>query len=257
MGSEAAESDPNEKPPHRVKLAPYCLDIYEVTVERYKKCSDRGACLRAGKVNAWPGIKPHQSKIYDPLCNANDAVKHAKHPVNCVDWEQASKFCENEGGRLPTEAEWEFAARSSDGRDYPWGDDPPNAKRLNACGKECVAWMKKNVDPEQEIASMFEEDDGYPNTAPVGSFPDGKSQYGIHDIAGNVYEWVADWYAVYGTPPAISVAPKGPDAGTERVIRGGAWNGAKPVWVRPSWRFRSDPTFRTHGIGFRCAKSLF
>jgi formylglycine-generating enzyme required for sulfatase activity len=257
MGSDEKEADPNEKPPHEVKLSPYCLDEFEVTVKSYKECSDSGACLRAGKENLWTGITPQQRKIYDPLCNIQDPVKKAEHPINCVEWQQASRYCEWKNSRLPTEAEWEFAARGSDGRVYPWGDQPPSAELLNACGSECVAWMKKNHDPDQPLGSMFAEDDGYPATAPVGSFPKGKSKWGIQDIVGNVWEWVADWHAPYDPASAstMSVDPKGPPTGKERVIRGGSWNGAKPAWVRPAWRFSVDPKMRTHGIGFRCAKS--
>jgi formylglycine-generating enzyme required for sulfatase activity/serine/threonine protein kinase len=258
MGSDQKDAEANEKPPHKVKLAPYCLDELEVTVERYKACSDSGACLRAGKENVWPNISALQQKIYDPLCNIRDPIGKAKHPINCVDWEQARKFCEANDARLPTEAEWEFAARGSDGRIYPWGDDSPSAQLLNACGRECVAWMKRNVDPDQPIAAMYQEDDGFANTAPVGSFPKGKSSWGIQDIVGNVWEWVADWYAPYepASETTVTADPKGPEKGTERVIRGGAWNGAMPAWVRPAWRFRTDPSFRTHGTGFRCAKTL-
>jgi formylglycine-generating enzyme required for sulfatase activity/serine/threonine protein kinase len=258
MGSDEKDAEPNEKPPHKVKLAAYCLDELEVSVAKYKACSDRGACLRAAKENEWDGITALQHKIYDPLCNITDPVGRAQHPINCVNWEQARKYCEAQDGRLPTEAEWEFAARGSDGRIYPWGDDKPSAQLLNACGKECVAWMKKNPDPDQPIAAMFSEDDGFPTTAPVGSFPKGKSSWGIQDIVGNVWEWVADWYAPYEPSSASTVTPNpsGPAAGSERIIRGGAWNGAQPSWVRPAWRFHAIPTNRTHGTGFRCAKSL-
>jgi formylglycine-generating enzyme required for sulfatase activity len=118
--------------------------------------------------------------------------------------------------------------------------------------------MKKHPDPDQPIAAMFDEDDGFANTAPVGSFPRGKSSWGIQDIVGNVWEWVADWYALYDPASANLVAtdPKGPANGDERVIRGGSWNGSMPAWVTPAWRFHTVPTNRTHGIGFRCAKTL-
>jgi formylglycine-generating enzyme required for sulfatase activity len=258
MGSDEKDALPQEKPPHKVKVDPYCLDKHEVTVARYKACSDRGACKRAGKENVWPGITAVQQKIYDPLCNLADADKLGQHPINCVDWEQAKTFCEANGGRLPTEAEWEFAARGPDGRIYPWGDDAPSAKLLNACGKECVAWMKKHPDPDGEVRTMYDADDGYPNTAPVGSFPAGKSRYGIEDVVGNVWEWVSDWYAEYDAATTGSMAsnPKGPASGTERVIRGGSWNGSHASWVRPSFRVLVDPSARSYGFGFRCAKSL-
>jgi formylglycine-generating enzyme required for sulfatase activity len=258
MGSEEKDALDTEKPLHRVKLSPYCLDVHEVTVAEYKECSDRGACRRAGKENVWPGITDAQRKLYDPLCNVADAAGKAKHPINCIDWDQAREGCESRGGRLPTEAEWEFAARGPDGRIYPWGDDPPSATLLNACGKECVAWQKKHPDPATQPALMYDQDDGFPNTAPVGSFPKGKSRYGIEDVVGNVWEWVADFHADYDKASATSTVtdPKGPADGKDRVIRGGAWNGSQPSWVRPSFRFHVVPTARSYGFGFRCAKSL-
>ena len=257
MGSEEKDALDTEKPPHRVKLTPYCIDELEMTVAQYKECSDRGGCRRAGKENVWPGINDAQRKIYDPLCNIADPVGKAKHPINCIDWDQAREACESRGGRLPTEAEWEFAARGPDGRVYPWGDEPPNAQLLNACGKECVAWQKKHHDPDNAPAAMYDEDDGFPNTAPVGSFPKGKSRYGLQDVVGNVWEWVADFYADYDPTTATSTVtdPKGPASGTDRVIRGGAWNGAHVSWVRPSFRFHVAPGARSYGFGFRCAKS--
>ncbi|HEY8079076.1 MAG TPA: bifunctional serine/threonine-protein kinase/formylglycine-generating enzyme family protein [Labilithrix sp.] len=255
MGSDEKDALPFEKPAHRVKLSPYCLDELEVTVAQYKECSDRGACRRASKENEWPGIKPAQRKIYDPLCNIQDAKAKAQHPINCVDWEQAKDFCEAHGARLPTEAEWELAARGPDGRIYPWGDDPPSGHLLNACDKECLAWMKAHPDPENPPASMFEDDDGFATTAPVGSFPKGKSRYGVQDVVGNVWEWTADWYGDYVKSDAPVVDPTGPKAGTERVIRGGAWNGAQPSWVRPSFRYHVAPADRGYAFGFRCAKS--
>jgi formylglycine-generating enzyme required for sulfatase activity/serine/threonine protein kinase len=257
MGSEEKDALDTEKPPHRVRLTPYCIDELEMTVAQYKECSDRGGCRRAGKENVWPGINDVQRKIYDPLCNIADPVGKAKHPINCIDWDQAREACESRGGRLPTEAEWEFAARGPDGRVYPWGDEPPNALLLNACGKECVAWQKKHRDPDNTPALMYDDDDGFPNTSPVGSFPKGKSRYGLQDVVGNVWEWVADFYADYDKATASSTVtdPKGPATAADRVIRGGAWNGAQPSWVRPSFRFHVAPGARSYGFGFRCAKS--
>jgi eukaryotic-like serine/threonine-protein kinase len=108
------------------------------------------------------------------------------------------------------------------------------------------------------MKTMYDADDGYPNTAPVGSFPAGKSRYGIEDVVGNVWEWVSDWYAEYdaATNQAMAMNPKGPSSGKERVIRGGSWNGSHTSWVRPSFRFHVDPSARSYGFGFRCAKSL-
>jgi formylglycine-generating enzyme required for sulfatase activity len=247
MGSD--EGLPFEKPAHQVTLQPYCIDKFEVSVDRYRSCSDAGHCKRAGTTNDWATITDKERKAFDPLCNIRDPEGHAKHPINCVDWEMSEKFCREQGGRLPTEAEWEFAARGPDGRKYPWGDDDPDSSRLNACGTECVAWAKKNG---IEQKSMYEADDGFPNTAPVGSFPKGASRYGVEDVVGNVWEWVADWYGEYGKDEQS--APKGPASGDERVIRGGSWNGSYASWVRPTFRYKDAPTKRSYGIGFRCAK---
>jgi hypothetical protein len=164
MGSD--EGLPLERPAHQVVLAPYCMDRFEVTVAQYKACSDAGRCKRAGMSNQWVDITEKERKAFDPLCNARDVEGRSNHPINCVDWEMADKFCREQGKRLPTEAEWEFAARGPDGRKYPWGDDDPTAEFLNACGRECMAWGAKNGIEEK---AMYDVDDGFANTAPVGS----------------------------------------------------------------------------------------
>lgn len=253
MGSDDRADDESEHPAHQVTLAPYCMDTTEVTVAAYKACSDRGECRRAPRENDWEGISPAAHKLYDPLCNVREPEARARHPINCVDWDLADAFCKAVGKRLPTEAEWEFATRGSDGRKYPWGDEPPtDGSFLNACGKECVAWGRKNPDPDNVLASMYPVDDGFATTAPVGSFRKGASPFGLQDVVGNVWEWVSDWYAPYGAETVSD--PKGAATGTERVLRGGAWNGSDPAWVRPTYRFKSRPALRSHGIGFRCAR---
>jgi len=255
MGSDDRKDEENERPAHQVTLAAYCMDTTEVTVAQYKACSDRGECRRAPKENDWEGIDAAAHKLYDPLCNIREPEARATHPINCLDWDLADAFCKAVSKRLPTEAEWEFATRGSDGRKYPWGDDAPtNGGFLNACGKECVAWGKKHPDPDNPLAAMYPSDDGFATTAPAGSFPKGASPFGLADVVGNVWEWVSDWYAPYG--PDSSSDPKGPGTGTERVLRGGAWNGSDPAWVRPTYRFKLAPKLRSHGIGVRCAKTL-
>jgi formylglycine-generating enzyme required for sulfatase activity/serine/threonine protein kinase len=246
MGSN--DDLPQEKPAHKVTVDPYCVDVFEVTTEQYKACSDGGRCLRAYKTNEWSSITDHDRKVYDPLCNIREPEERAKHPINCVNWQMANDYCADMGGRLPTEAEWEFATRGKDGRKYPWGDEEPTGGHLNACGKECVEWGKKM---HVSLPPMYAMDDGWPTTAPVGSFPAGKSPHGVQDVVGNVWEWVADWYAPYTADAQTN--PKGPSDGTQRVIRGGAWNASQPAWVRPTFRYMDDPAKRSHGIGFRCA----
>ncbi len=250
MGSD--DGPPMERPAHPVTIAPFCIDEFEVTVQEYVRCSDVGRCKRAGTTNEWPGITGEERAAFDPLCNVRDPAGHARHPVNCIDWSMAERYCREQGARLPTEAEWEFAARGPDGRKYPWGDDAPTGTFLNACGTECAAWGRAHGIGEKP---MYPDDDGFANTAPVGSFPRGASRYGVQDVVGNVWEWVADWYGPY---PAASSSderdPHGPGSGSERVIPGGAWNGSYATWVRPTFRYKADPEQRSYGIGVRCAK---
>jgi formylglycine-generating enzyme required for sulfatase activity len=256
MGSSDPRALDNEKPAHSVTLSPYCIDRTEVTTSAYVACSDAGKCSAAGRENyfkVFDDFTGAQKAVVNGLCNVREPSAKATHPVNCVDWEQAANFCKRQGGRLPTEAEWEFAARGQDGRAYPWGDDAPSARFLNACGSECLSWGKKNkVYPDVTYKAMYEEDDHFPNTAPVGSFPDGKSRFGLVDVVGNVWEWTNDFYAEYTKDAQKD--PMGPKSGDEgRVARGGAWNGAEPSWVRPTYRYHFPATDRSYGVGFRCA----
>jgi formylglycine-generating enzyme required for sulfatase activity/serine/threonine protein kinase len=253
MGSDDKDASDDERPAHQVTLAPYCIDLYEVTTAEYKACSDVGECKRAPILVEWKDIRPQEQKSYSRLCNASHA-ENGEHPVNCVDWEMASTYCAWQKKRLPTEAEWEFAARGPDGRRYPWGDEEPDKSRMNACGKECTAWSAKNrVVLGYGEQRMYPDDDGFPLTAPVGSFPAGKSRYGLFDVVGNVWEWTTDWDAKYAPEPATD--PQGPATGTRRVVRGGAFNGVTPSWVRPSQRYSDFPTTHSHAYGFRCAQS--
>jgi formylglycine-generating enzyme required for sulfatase activity len=252
MGYEGEGALDQEKPVHSVKLDGFCIDITEVTVEQYRSCSGQGRCRRALTEVRWPQMNPLQKRVYSPLCNIDDAGRD-RHPINCVTWEMADEYCRAQGWRLPTSAEWEFAVRGPDGRTYPWGNEPPDANHLNACGKECIDWGRKNG-VAAELFAMHSEDDSFPTTAPVGSFPRGRSRYGLDDVIGNVMEWVQDWNGPYSKDPKVN--PGGPAQGTERVIRGGAWNAGHMVWVRPSFRFQFPPDVSSHGIGFRCAASL-
>jgi formylglycine-generating enzyme required for sulfatase activity len=250
QGSDAKDAQANEKPAHNVTLDAYCIDLHEVTAGEYEACSNVGKCKRAGNEVDWPKISPADKKLYSPLCTFGQKEK-ADHPINCVSWEMSRTYCKAEDKRLPTEAEWEYATRGPDGRVYPWGDEVPTAKHLNACGTECVAWGQKHGAP---FEALYQEDDGFPTTAPVGKFEAGRSKFGPYDVVGNVWEWVSDWYADY--TPEEKKNPTGPEGGERKVIRGGAFNGSYTSWLRPSFRYAQDPNALSYGIGLRCAKTL-
>jgi eukaryotic-like serine/threonine-protein kinase len=250
QGSDTKDAGDNEKPSHNVSLNAFCMDLYETTAKEYKACSDVGKCRRPSNEVEWPKITPADRKLYSPLCTFGQAGME-DHPINCVNFAMAETYCKAQGKRLPTEAEWEYATRGPDGRIYPWGDEAPTAKHLNACGSECVAWGQKHG---TALAALYPEDDGYATTAPVGKFEAGRSRFGPYDVAGNVWEWVADWYAPYTADAKTN--PKGPDTGEKKVIRGGAWNGSYKNWLRPSFRYAQDPTALSYGIGFRCVADL-
>ncbi len=238
-------------PAHKVEVARFCIDLIEVTTESYEGCSKAGDCKRAFKESFWPQGTMKTADwekaraAYSPLCNAE--TDRATHPINCVTWARADEFCKVRGKRLPTEAEFEFAARGSDGRVYPWGDTPPDETHLNACGGECVAWRKAAGLPP--VTPLYAADDKFPGTAPVGSFPAGKTQAGLLDVVGNVFEWTADAYRPYPQGGADPAMP--PD--NNRVIRGGAFNSTEKEHTDPALRLPYDADAHTHGIGFRCA----
>jgi formylglycine-generating enzyme required for sulfatase activity len=236
MGSPDGSGATDEHPQHKVTLSGYCIDTTEVTVLAWAKCAALGSCPLAPttyRTDAEPDGKPGAN------CNGNRDDRQT-HPINCVDWNQAKTYCEWANKRLPTEAEWEYAAKGSDGRAYPWGNDAPSAKRLNACGGECA---KK----------LYADSDGFKATAPVGSFPDGASPFGALDMAGNVWEWTADGYGKYSADAVTN--PTGNPDGKARVFRGGGWDNADAKDVRATARHSHTPEWRLTNLGFRCARS--
>jgi formylglycine-generating enzyme required for sulfatase activity len=206
------------QPIHTVTLDTYQIDTYEVTNARYATCVQAGVCRVPGDCSYWG------EQTY------SDTDK-ADHPVACVDWYDAQIYCAWRGGRLPTEAEWEKAARGTDGRTYPWGTDPPD------CDKAQYEYC----------------DEG---TVPVGSKPAGASPFGVHNMAGNVGEWVADWYSddYYAHSPASN--PLGPDSGDQKVRRGGDWF-ISADFLRVGLRFiEGHPSKRSNRVGFRCVTPI-
>lgn len=207
----------DERMAHRVQLDAFYIDQYEVTTARYARF------LRETK-------RPAPKFWSDEI-----PQRYGNKPVIGVDWNDAAAYCARIGKRLPTEAEWERAARGTDQRLYPWGNASPNDTLANL--DRCC-----NVK-------------GYEALTDDGSFESGKSPYGAYDMAGNVWEWVADWYDgdYYGSSPERN--PTGPSTGEKRVLRGGGWDSA-PAYVRSLARLKLSPTFRHDNIGFRCAQDV-
>ena len=246
------------QPAHKVTLDTFCIDVFEVTAGDYKACSDKGECRRPEPVPDYPKAESTPQAEHDKtraalaeFCNFGKEGRE-KHPINCVSFGMAEEYCKVNGRRLPTEAEWEFAARGSDGRKFPWGDDPVREGHMNACGKECNAWEKAHG--LKLTPAMYQVDDGHPGTAPVGSFPEGKTRFGAHDVVGNVWEWTADYFEIYKADELVN--PTGAPQGDRRAIRGGGFNGGVALWLNPAFRYHQIPTATAPALGFRCARSL-
>lgn len=217
--SSDPECDPDSAPVRRRLVGDFWLDRHEVTVEDYQRCVDAGACTEPDD---------------DTDCNWGQAAR-GRHPVNCVDWDQANAYCAFEGKRLPTEWEWERAARGHDGRTYTWGNR--GFVRAGRVANIADAFHVQSQDGWALGSEGYE--DGFVATAPVGSFPDGATPEGVQDLIGNVWEWTSS--RVQGDPDL-------------RVIRGGSWDDP-PMVARGATRLWSGPQQQRSSGGFRCAKS--
>ena len=248
MGSN---DDDDEKPPHNIILDEYWMGKTEVTVAQFKTFVDvTGYVTEAEKSGgAYVRIKGSWKKKKDANWKNPYFLQEDKHPVVCVSWNDANAYYDwlsKKTGlkfKLPTEAQWEKAARGEDGRKYPWGNSPPSGDKVNFADKQ--AWIKEKFDwADKDI------DDGYAYTSPVGTYPQGVSPYGLMDMAGNVWEWCADWYGSDYYKKSPDKNPMGPKSGTGRVLRGGGWS-SDADYIRCAVRFDYDPSNRVNSVGFR------
>ena len=247
----------DEQPARSVKLRAFAIDRYEVTNARYRRFlddmlenDDHSRCHPHE-----PKGKDHTPRYwtnYNPLLDDagyakttpfdGDTFTKDNHPVVGVDWFDAYAYAAWAGKRLPTEAEWEAAARGVDGRRWPWGDS--------------WQWGRANTGGEtkgMDVWTVGFEKDGFIYSSPIGNYVDGRSPLGCDDMAGNVAEWCADWYDVDYYCNAPRANPRGPDSGRLRSVRGGS-SRSVPSSVRCAKRFSREPRFRNFDLGFRCAK---
>ncbi len=242
MGSTASDADDDEKPLTKVTLSGYFLAKHETTQGQYGRfCKATSRTLP--EAPSWASNREPDSnqQTQDPL------VRHDAHPVVNVSFEDAKAYCAWAGLALPTEAQWEYAARGPQGREWPWGDVSPETDRQRAN-------IGGNGSP-----GYGDGRDGFIGTAPVGSFPRGVGPFGTLDQVGNVWEWCADWYGTYPggqvtnpTGPDTGPNPTAPDRGPNRVLRGGCWiNTAGDL--RGANRYRRLPSLRLVLVGFRPA----
>jgi formylglycine-generating enzyme required for sulfatase activity len=207
----------DELPVHWVYVDAFWMDTYQVSVGHYARFLDA------------------TSQEAPPDWTIMNRSQHQKRPVANVEWADAQAYCTWAGKRLPTEAEWEKAARGTDGRTYPWGNEHPTKFFANV--------NRENWNNHSALT-------------PVGAFEDGKSPYGTYDMAGNVWEWVSDWYDPDYYQSSPSKNPTGPSTGESKVIRGGSW-GSGPDALRSANREIHSPSIRGLGTGFRCAKTPY
>jgi formylglycine-generating enzyme required for sulfatase activity len=224
----------NSSPQHSVELDAFWIDHTEVTNEQFATFLNKRGNQRGGGV-PWLVVEDHHCMIEKLENQFQPKSGYADHPVTHVSWYGAVAYCKWAGGQLPTEAQWEYAAKGPEGYIYPWGNE-----------FDCT---RDNFD-DASVGC-----DGYPATSPVDAFPSGKSWSGALGMTGNVYEWVADRYNADYYAYSPSKNPPGPNKGEHRVVRGGTWN--LPLWwLNNTTRSDAPPTSRSYFGGFRCAVSV-
>ncbi len=222
--------DTDEEPVHKVFLKSYYIDRLEVSAYQFSNFLNNH--LKKASIYFQTGMGVTIEKVgglYSPRIKLNN------YPANRVSWYGADAYCRWVNKRLPTEAEWEKSARGTDGRIFPWGNEFPTNKR--------VTFRRK-------FNKM-----GFKALEMVDSMPNGRSPYGVHHMAGNVWEWVSDWYEDIYYERSPFANPKGPKLGVSKVLRGGNWY-YKAYYMRATYRFNEKPDVFKNWQGFRCAKDL-
>ena len=228
MGTDSEQANSDQHPAHTVYLDAFYIDKCEVTNQQFEAFIMAGGYQEAKywRPEGWRFVQEKQ--IYQPIDLNRDNFNNPIQPVVGINWYEADAYARWAGKRLPTEAEWEKAARGTDARIYPWGNEMDFSR---------LAYQCNNV-----IRTMS-----------VGSFPKGISPFGVYDMAGNVWEWVSDWYGEKYYSQSKQKNRTGPSHGKERVVRGGGW-GSNRVQIQCFYRYSEAPTYRCFWIGFRCAK---
>ena len=246
MGSNM-DGQPETSPLHVVYLDAYYIFRFMVTNWEFADFVNETGYVTTAEIQGWSFIGPDKEQRdgafwYSPEGPGSNVIQRSEWPVVHVSWYDAQEFCAWAGGRLPTEAEWEKAARGTDARVYPWGNALPTGDKANFCdAANCPA-----------VWAIAGEDDGYRFHSPVGIYPNGASAYGLLDMAGNLNEWVGDWFDAdyYSYTPYEN--PTGPDTGMYKVERGGSWYSG---WtnLRSYARGNYETPDQSHDMeGFRC-----
>ena len=212
---------PDETPLHEVFLSDFYIDKYEITNGQYARCVAAGACTPPNINSSATRAEYYGSPTFKDF------------PVIAVNWFQADAYCRWVGGRLPTEAEWEKAARGTDLQPFPWGDQAASC--------------------EFAAHNAFYEGQCTEDTVAVGTFPKGASPYGVEDLAGNVWEWTNDWYSPFYYASSLAVDPPGPESGEHKIVKGGVWDYSAGV-MRVSYNSDHAPQEFKLSFGFRCIR---
>lgn len=239
-----------------VHVPPFCLDLYLVTARQYLDCFATGACRPAQGTNYHAPADRPTRQVLDRLCTAQHEPDD-KQPMNCVSWHEARSYCEAQGKRLPSAAEWEIAAGALEAQRYPWGSAPPTEQTVNGCDARCVGWAAEwhkiwkrgegtrvLLEPARRSPSdrLFAGDDGFATTSPIDAKPP-SVPYGFYDLSGNLRQWTSDTVTSCSEPGCQPVY----------ILKGGSWSDVDLAVFSRHSRSKSDPALRSEMHGFRCA----